>query len=87
MIQANPQRQEAARAAQVQRMQQYWDSGDPILMAEAQQWETANPGTLTISARVDLIPTEPLQIIPTTPADKDTLQAPDLLIGTAHQPI
>lgn len=46
-------RQEEVRAAQVQRMQQYWDSGDPILMAEAQRWAVANPGVLNIPATSD----------------------------------
>lgn len=47
-IQGKQRKQEGARAAQSQRMQQYWDSGDPILMAEAQQWALANPGILNI---------------------------------------
>jgi hypothetical protein len=46
--QSRQRNQEEARVAQIQRMQQYWDSGDPILMAEAQQWAIANPGILNI---------------------------------------
>ena len=49
-IQDKQRKQEEARAARIQRMQQYWDSGDPILMAEAQRWVTANPGILDTHA-------------------------------------
>jgi hypothetical protein len=34
---------------QVERMRQYWRSGDPILMAEAAAWAQANPGLLNES--------------------------------------
>ncbi|KAM3089844.1 hypothetical protein ACKFKG_32135 [Phormidesmis sp. 146-35] len=47
-IQGKLCKREEAKAAQIQRMQQYWDSGDPILMAEAQQWASSNPGILNI---------------------------------------
>ncbi|KAM3099075.1 hypothetical protein ACKFKF_15665 [Phormidesmis sp. 146-12] len=46
--QGKPCKREEAKAAQIQRMQQYWDSGDPILIAEAQQWASSNPGILNI---------------------------------------
>lgn len=51
--QGKPRKHEESRAAQIQRMQRYWDSGDPILMAEAQQWASANPGILNIPAQSD----------------------------------
>ncbi|XHX79476.1 MAG: hypothetical protein RBJ76_05970 [Stenomitos frigidus ULC029] len=47
-VQAQQRRQKDTRALQTQRMQQYWDSGDPILMAEAQRWARANPGVLNL---------------------------------------
>jgi len=52
-IQGKQRKQEEARTAQIQRMQQYWDSGDPILMAEAQQWARSNPGILNITEPSD----------------------------------
>jgi hypothetical protein len=37
---------EAAEQRQIARMQQFLDSGDPILMAEAMAWAQVNPGVL-----------------------------------------
>jgi hypothetical protein len=36
----------ARKQAQAERMRQYLESGDPILMAEAMQWFAANPNAL-----------------------------------------
>lgn len=52
-IQGKQRKQEEARTAQIQRMQQYWDSGDSILMAEAQQWAMTNPGILSFPETFD----------------------------------
>lgn len=54
--QAQKRRQKDTRAAQMQRMQQYWGSGDPILMAEAQRWAIANPGVLNLPAPLEVQP-------------------------------
>lgn len=42
-------KQEASQTQYVERMQQYLDSGDPILMAEALAWAQVNPGILDVS--------------------------------------
>jgi len=39
-------KEQASRARQAARMQQFFDSGDPILMAEAIAWAKVNPGLL-----------------------------------------
>ncbi len=36
-------------------MQQYLESGDPILMAEALAWSDVHPGVLAISPQADLL--------------------------------
>ncbi len=41
-------RQEARQAARRAQMQQYLESGDPILMAEALAWAAINPGVLQV---------------------------------------
>ena len=46
--QANQIRLEAKQAAPIARMQQYLESGDPILMAEALAWAEINPGVLQV---------------------------------------
>ncbi|WP_181357534.1 hypothetical protein [Stenomitos frigidus] len=55
-VQAQQRKQKDTRAAQMQRMQQYWDSGDRILMAEAQRWAIANPGVLDLPAPLEAQP-------------------------------
>ena len=47
---------EALQRRQIQRMQQFLESGDPILMAEAMAWAQVNPGVL----QLPLINFEPL---------------------------
>jgi hypothetical protein len=44
-------RQQVLQAKQVARMQQYLDSGDPILMAEALAWASINVGLLKVRLR------------------------------------
>ncbi|MEX0268954.1 hypothetical protein AB3R30_07420 [Leptolyngbyaceae cyanobacterium UHCC 1019] len=46
--QVNQIRQQAKQAAPIARMQQYLESGDPILMAEAVAWAEINPGVLQV---------------------------------------
>ncbi len=46
--QVNQIRFEAQQAAPIARMQQYLESGDPILMAEAIAWAEINPGVLRV---------------------------------------
>ena len=63
-VQAQQRKQKDTRAAQAQRMQKYWDSGDRILMAEAQRWAScfadpvgcANPGVLDLPAPLEVQP-------------------------------
>ncbi|MGA7935348.1 MAG: hypothetical protein WCA35_17495, partial [Kovacikia sp.] len=45
-------RSEAAEQRQIARMQQFLDSGDRILMAEAMAWAQANPGVLQVDRAV-----------------------------------
>ncbi|MGJ3250805.1 MAG: hypothetical protein ACFE0J_06705 [Elainellaceae cyanobacterium] len=42
---------EAAERRQIARMQQYLDSDDPILIAEAVAWAQVNPGVLQVNSR------------------------------------
>lgn len=49
----NQIRQEAKQAAYIARMQQYLESGDPILTTEALAWAEVNPGVLSVE-RVSL---------------------------------
>ena len=55
-VQAQQRKQKDGRAAQTQRMQQYWASGDPILIAEAQRWAITNPGVLDLPAPLEVQP-------------------------------
>ncbi len=55
-VQAQQRKQKDTRAAQTQRMQQYWASGDRILMAEAQRWAIANLGVLDICVPLEVQP-------------------------------
>lgn len=50
------QRRVAAQAAQIARMQQFWQSDDPILMAEALRWSQMHPDSLCLSLSIDDAP-------------------------------
>jgi hypothetical protein len=52
-LSAQQHKQERARTVYIQRMRQYWESDDPILMTEAEQWARANPGILDMPIAVD----------------------------------
>ncbi|MBW4694254.1 MAG: hypothetical protein KME27_21120 [Lyngbya sp. HA4199-MV5] len=47
--QRNQIKAQAAQARQIARMQQFLDSGDPILMAEAMAWAQVNPNLLNMT--------------------------------------
>ena len=49
-------KQQASEARQIARMQQFLDSDDPILMAEAIAWAQVNPGVLNTSCTLRLSP-------------------------------
>lgn len=53
-------KQQAAAARQIARMQQFLDSNDPILMAEAIAWATAHPGVLDTSRVIPVSNSEPV---------------------------
>ncbi len=53
-------KQQAAEARQIARMQQFLDSDDPILMAEAIAWAAVNPGVLATNCT----PERPESILP-----------------------
>jgi hypothetical protein len=51
-------RHEASQAALIARMQQFLDSNDPILVAEAIAWAKVNPGLLQIGTQAEIRPDE-----------------------------
>jgi hypothetical protein len=59
---------ELSRSRQSEKMRQFMESGDPILIAEAQTWFQSNPSQLTIDF--------PAPTPSTSSAPKDTLSTP-----------
>lgn len=53
-------KRQAAVARHIARMQQFLDSHDPILMAEAIAWSQVNPGVLNTSCALEVIASETL---------------------------
>lgn len=57
--QRNQIKAQAAERRQIARMQQFLESGDPILMAEAMAWAQVNPNVLNMTAlQLSLLETE-----------------------------
>ncbi|MDX2098572.1 MAG: hypothetical protein SFW36_12410 [Leptolyngbyaceae cyanobacterium bins.59] len=84
-------KRQASEARQVARMQQFLDSGDPILMAEAIAWAAVNPGVLDMSRTARSSPSED-SIAQTMYFNKiehlnDSVKRPESCLSQQPQPI
>ncbi len=84
-------KRQASEARQVARMQQFLDSGDPILVAEAIAWAAVNSGVLDVSRTTRLSPSED-SIAQTIYFNKtehlnDSVERPESCLSQQPQPV